>query len=61
MPEKVLANNAGHKITAEFINDQEYEWYCRAMARECLEVVLKSLSLDELIRLWNEKNPAGGE
>lgn len=61
MPKKVLADNDGHKITAYFKNDQEYIWYCHAMARECLDTVLKNLSLDELIGLWNERNPVGGK
>lgn len=58
MPKKVLANADGHKIVADFKNEEEYSWYCRAMARECLDTLLKSLSLDELTSLWHEKNPS---
>lgn len=58
MPKKVLANVDGRKITASFKSEEEYSRYCRAMAKECLDALLMSLSLDELTGLWHEKNRA---
>lgn len=61
MPKKVLADADGHKIVADFKNDEEYILYCQTVARECLDTIMHSLSLDELISLWKDRNPANAK
>ncbi len=57
MLRKVLAVEAGHKIIAEFKDSDEYDAYCRRVINECFDICLSSLSLEDLIRLWKERNP----
>lgn len=56
MVRKVLANVSGQDITADFENDEEYQQFCGAVAKECITFLMKSLTLEEAIELWQEKN-----
>lgn len=58
MLRKVLAVEAGHKIVAEFKDSAEYEAYCRRVINDCFDIFLSSLSLEDVIRLWKERNPS---
>ncbi len=56
MLKKVLAVCHGHEITAQFLDENEYNMYCRKVMRTSLDIALKNLSIEELIDLWQEKN-----
>ncbi len=57
MLRKILAVESGHKIVAEFKDSAEYDAYCRRVVNECFDICLRSLSLEDVIRLWQERNP----
>ena len=52
MLRKVLAIESGREITAEFKNEAEYNAYCRKVINDCLDICLSSLSLEEVVKLW---------
>jgi hypothetical protein len=56
MLKKVLATCRGHEITAQFLDEDEYNRYCKKVMSASLDIALKSLSLDEIIDLWQKKN-----
>lgn len=56
MLKKVLANCRGHEITAQFLDEDEYNKYCRKVMRASLDIALTNLTLEELVGLWQEKN-----
>ena len=56
MLKKVLATCRGHEITAQFLDEDEYNRYCKKVMSASLDIALKSLSLDEIIDLWQRKN-----
>lgn len=56
MPRKVLAIESGREITAEFKNEAEYNAYCRKVINDCLDICLSSLSLEEVVKLWEIRN-----
>lgn len=53
---KSLASCNGHEIVAQFLDENEYNTYCRKVMSASLDIALKSLSLDEIIDLWQKKN-----
>lgn len=53
---KTLAIESGRKITAEFKNEAEYNEYCRKVINDCLDICFSSLSLDEIVKLWEKRN-----
>ena len=55
MLKKVLATCRGHEITAQFLDEDEYNRYCKKVMSASLDIALKSLSLDEIIDLWQKK------
>lgn len=56
MLRKVLAIESGREITAEFKNEAEYNAYCRKVINGCLDICLSSLSLEEVVKLWEIRN-----
>ena len=56
MLRKVLALESGREITAEFKNEAEYNAYCRKVINDCLDICLSSLSLEEVVKLWEMRN-----
>lgn len=56
MTKKVLAASNDHRIVACFKNEIEYNEFCGLIMTECVDNLMKSLSLEEIISLWNEKN-----
>lgn len=56
MLRKVLAIESGREITAEFKNEAEYNAYCRKVINDCLDICLSSLSLEEVVKLWDMRN-----
>lgn len=56
MIKKVLAVCRGHEITAQFLDEDEYNMYCQKVMRSSLDIALTNLSLDEIIELWQAKN-----
>ncbi len=56
MLRKVLAIESGREITAEFKNEAEYNAYCRKVINDCLDICLSSLSLEEVVKLWEMRN-----
>lgn len=56
MVRRVLAGGSGHEITADFENDEEYRLFCDAITKECIGILMKSLTLGEIIELWRAKN-----
>lgn len=56
MLRKVLAIESGREITAEFKNEAEYNAYCRKVINDCLDICLSSLSLEEVVKLWEMWN-----
>lgn len=58
MTEKVLATQDNHSVVARFENEQEYQEFCGLIVSQCLDELLKTLTLEELISLWKDRNPA---
>ena len=56
MLRKVLAIESGREITTEFKNEAEYNAYCRKVINDCLDICLSSLSLEEVVKLWEIRN-----
>ena len=56
MLRKVLAIESGREITAELKNEAEYNAYCRKVINDCLDICLSSLSLEEVVKLWEMRN-----
>lgn len=56
MVRKVLAVESGRKITAEFKDEAEYNAYCEKVIKDCLDILLSSLSLEEVAKLWEKIN-----
>lgn len=56
MLRKVLAIESGREITAEFKDEAEYNAYCRKVINDCLDICLSSLSLEEVVKLWEMRN-----
>lgn len=56
MTKKVLAAAGSRRIAVCFKNEREYEDFCGLIMSQCVDEVMKSLSLDEVISLWKEKN-----
>lgn len=56
MVKRVLASCDGHEITAEFENTDEYRRFCDVIANECVDCLMKNMTLDDTIKLWLEKN-----
>ncbi len=56
MLKKVLAVCRGHEITAQFLDEDEYNTYCQKVMSASLDIALKNLSLDEIIDLWQKRN-----
>ena len=58
MTEKILATQGSRSVVARFENEQEYQEFCGLIVSQCLDELMKSLSLDELISLWKDRNSA---
>ena len=56
MLRQVLAIESGREITAEFKNEAEYNASCRKVINDCLDICLSSLSLEEVVKLWEIRN-----
>ncbi len=56
MLRKVLAIESGREIPAEFTDEAEYNPYCRKVINDCLDICLSSLSLEEVVKLWEMRN-----
>lgn len=54
--EKVLATDSGHDIIGVFRDEAEYQRYCSLVVSQCMDIALSNLSLDELIKLWKNRN-----
>lgn len=53
---KIFAADGERSIAASFKSEREYEDFCGLVMNECIDEVMKSLSLEELISLWRDRN-----
>lgn len=56
MVRRVLARSYGRDITADFESDEEYRRFCKAVVEECISAFMQSITLDDAVKLWKEKN-----
>lgn len=53
---RVLARSRGREIAADFESEEEYLSFCGAVMEECISTLMRALTLEELIQLWQERN-----